>query len=247
MKPKIDHAQAVLLYRRSNGMSWRFAFAASLVVGNYDKGATAALAQDIMRSPDTVERYARAAKTVLMLCAAIREMYDKKERHEMFVDLAKALRVLNYLHLDAMGRLWKHYEFDPKEFLCILSTAAQNGVSASKLEKEVRHERGENNSTNHEDMNKAAESALRNLADVISCAEKQGEESPLAIHDVTCVTRTMRNLLDSDARDAKKRFQAKLRSALEWLNAALPESVDEMTTLALQSAIDALEGLLGEQ
>lgn len=120
------HVAAVVNMRRGDGCRWRAAFAAAVVVGRYERGATLALARDLNRSVDSVERLARAAVTYLALHRLLANVPNLPER------LRKLRRELPVSHFERVGRQMQN-DMPALEAFAQLDTAAEGGASAESL------------------------------------------------------------------------------------------------------------------
>lgn len=124
--PFLAHRRAASAWRMGNSAQWVTAFYAARVVGLGAKGETLALAADIARSADTVERLAHAALAYRFLFrhgAADTECRNK---------LRQARRRLSYLHFDVA---WKAIsrEMEPKDILADILVAADEGTGVRML------------------------------------------------------------------------------------------------------------------
>lgn len=125
--PSVGHQRAALAWQRGNAAQWVTAFYAARVVGNLRKGETLALAKDIARSVDTVERLAQAAIAYRFLFR--HGTADTLCRNK----LRSARRRLSYLHFVSAWRALRR-EVDPADVLADVLTAAEEGSGVRVLD-----------------------------------------------------------------------------------------------------------------
>lgn len=125
--PSIGHQRAATAWQRGNVAQWVTAFYAARVVGNLRKGETIALARDIARSVDTVERLAMAALAYRFLFR--HGAADTVCRNK----LRWARRRLSYLHFVSAWRALRR-EVDPADVLADILTAAEEGSGVRVLD-----------------------------------------------------------------------------------------------------------------
>ena len=121
------HARAAVEQNtKGDGHFWRSCFACEGIVGNYERDATAALARNMKRSPDTVEARARAAVTYHILLAHFRANPGVWRR------VQQLRRELGYSHFAAAGRMLSR-DATPLEVLAMLDTAATEGAGVKTM------------------------------------------------------------------------------------------------------------------
>lgn len=125
--PSIAHQRAALAWQKGNRHQWVTAFYAARVVGNLRKGETLALAHDINKSVDTVERLAKASLAYRFLFRQVAA--DTICRNK----LREARRRLGYSHFACA---WKALtrEVDPLEVMAELFTCVDVGAGVRVLD-----------------------------------------------------------------------------------------------------------------
>lgn len=118
---------AVVQHRAGLAARWRACFAVSVVVGEYRRQATRALAADMALSVDQLERMAQAARTYLDLCRYFRADTEVVRR------LREMRRHLSPSHYSELGRLARTYDLSPYDMVGELATAHQAGVSVADM------------------------------------------------------------------------------------------------------------------
>lgn len=117
---------AVTQANKGEAHLWRSCFACALVVGQYERGATIALARNMRRSVDTVEARAQAAVTYHRLLAHFRA------DPEVWWRVRELRRLLGYSHFAEAGRLLRQ-DVSPLEVFAQLDTAAREGAGTKSM------------------------------------------------------------------------------------------------------------------
>lgn len=119
--PSLAHQRAALAWQKGNRHQWVTAFYAARVVGGLHEGLTRAIAHDINKSVDTVERLAMASLAYRFLFRQVAT--DTICRNK----LREARRRLGYSHFVAAWKALRK-EIDPMEVMAELFTCVEVGA-----------------------------------------------------------------------------------------------------------------------
>lgn len=125
--PSLAHQRAVNAWLRGNTSQWVTAFRAARVVGGLRKGETLALARDISKSVDTVERLAQAA-------IAYRFLFGKVAADTICRNkLRECRRRLGYSHFVSAWKAMRR-EVDPASVMADLFICLETGAGVRVFE-----------------------------------------------------------------------------------------------------------------
>lgn len=123
-------------YQAGTRRRWAACLSASRIVGQYTRGATAALADDLAIGVDQVENLARAGR----MYRRLRRYTVIGEHVERFADLTA---ILSPSHFDAIGGYVESEKLSDAEALDALVTAADHRASVKKLNQFLRDAYGD--------------------------------------------------------------------------------------------------------
>jgi len=118
-----EHRRGVSAYKRGEVGRWIAALDAESIVRKYRRGATLAYAQDLSRSADTVENYAKGYFLYKLLRSDIRYVSEMR-----FIR-----RQLTLSHFTTAARAWHKYEIPIEDIFSVLQDAYQNGASVRTM------------------------------------------------------------------------------------------------------------------
>ena len=124
LDPAVLHRRAVRYFRSGNARRWVACLAARRIVGNYDEGATAALASDLCLSVTQVHNLADAGRAYVA--------YRKSRQSCVNLRLC-----LTPSHFAAIYQLQARYGFDDFQAVGYLSEAAEYGASVATMRQSV--------------------------------------------------------------------------------------------------------------
>lgn len=157
MTPAVLHRRAVTYYRRGTDNRWVACLAASRIVGNYERGATLALAQDLAISASQVENLAYAGMA-----------YRTFRRFGLDSETRRRLTPSHF----SVWQLFTRLEIDPAELVSELRTAAENGVSCAGLSKALveMYGDGKDDETPAERFTQSMQAARSKLIEAVDVA-----------------------------------------------------------------------------
>jgi hypothetical protein len=131
--------KAIETYRKKDGYDWQSALWCSRVVGNYEKGATLGLADDMSVSTDTIEDRAHA----YMLFEKLGKLEGGVFR--LFVFNCRRAPFIYMSHFRALYDLQNAYNLSDYQVLDLLNDIfqAEGGLSSRKLDTHTRSRYGD--------------------------------------------------------------------------------------------------------
>ena len=123
-------------YKHSDDGRWEAARWCAKVVGKYEEGATAGLADYMGVSPDTIENMAHAYRMFIELC--FYHQYRKPTR------MARDMPTIFYSHFAVLHRRMKIYKMTIHEVFDILRDIYldEGGISSRDIDKHIRDKLG---------------------------------------------------------------------------------------------------------
>lgn len=117
-------------YRKSNEQRWVFALITSNIVGNYDRGATLGLAEEMNVSVDTVEDHAHA----FWVYNKLRRMKGKYTKY--YINHARKLPYIYIAHFRALYDLQESHQLTNQQVMMLFIdiVQAEGGISSRSLE-----------------------------------------------------------------------------------------------------------------
>lgn len=131
--------EAVRHDKKSDKEIWLSAVFCEPVVGKYDRGATLGLADDMSRSPDTIEDRAHGYAIFKKLCKL------DGGKYRQFVFLARRAPYIHFSHFRALHDLQVAFNLHDAQLISLLQdiVMAEGGLSSRGLDAHVREKFGD--------------------------------------------------------------------------------------------------------